>query len=571
MSDENTGKDDTIGEDDSSSKGPQLVLLTNTDAAVPSAPLDEDGSANTEGADDSVAGVLQPTLIRRQVHKLLDSRKFTDRKKLVMLQRFIWKTEEKCGSKWIRANKQAWLFDGIRLTPMRVTMKDTRWIDFICWKYGLVENEKITHSVTAALRSLTRYAAGYDMQLKRFSHFDQMEGALYLSCYNGKCFRLDGNSVSIVPNGTACIFLDDDGGVPIDIDLERDVQPSGMYDATIVDDVNFLAETDSMTTAAHQRDLFRIWSYFIAFADLAPTKPILVLTGQAGSGKTMSAKRVQTIATGQSMAIVVGQTMEKDFGVTLLRLTPTALLDNIDNEIPWLNDVIASYTTNGTFPRRVLYTDDETMLITPSTFLTISTRSPKLFSREDIADRLIPLRVARREENVGFISEHELLQNVSRNRRWTYGEWLYNLNQIVKTYNESENRFTGAVADRMADFYRMAMIIGLTLGYTESYLDQLLAALRAERKALKLEGSSIDGMLDIWLQADENAGRFMLLGQLFDELKKLAEERKLPFIKTPRTFFAKFKEAEPSLDGKLIVEKKPIKNNVFAYAFTRKF
>ena len=153
---------------------------------------------------------------------------------------------------------------------------------------------------------------------------------------------------------------------------------------------------------------FIVWIFALALPDMMPTKPILLLEGAMGSGKTAAVQLLQYALMGESRPMILQRNKEDDFGVLLLR-SPIALFDNTDSYIDWVPDAICAYTTAGVWNKRRLYTDDESMVIKPHAFIAIASKNPASFRREDVADSCVILRLVRRSE---FSSIKALVQKV---------------------------------------------------------------------------------------------------------------------------------------------------------------
>src|SRR5690606_19245477 len=142
--------------------------------------------------------------------------------------------------------------------------------------------------------------------------------------------RLTGGEVEIVSAGEDGIFFaDDDGGVP----CEPDIAPHGVLLDKLTN-LHFAESGLSGITPDQQRKALIIWMFALAFPDLMPTKPLLLLEGTQGSGKSATCQLIQLALMGASSPMILSKNKEDDFGVLLLR-SPIAVFDNTDSYIDW--------------------------------------------------------------------------------------------------------------------------------------------------------------------------------------------------------------------------------------------
>lgn len=448
--------------------------------------------------------------------------------------------------------------NGWRLFP--ITKRPGPFTSWICSKYGILHTDPVGQRVIDALHNFA-LEFGRRVELKRFAHYSHEENALYLSRYDGSCYRLDGHDVHIVPNGQACVFADDDGGVAC---MDPKIGPNQLLLPTLVDCINFVPITSSGITAEIQKRLFTIWLFSVAFSDRIPAKPILIVEGEKGSGKTTLLENIQTVLHGRKYVLSVGQGDQDDFAVSLIR-KPICVLDNIDTYIDWLPDMLCAYTTGASTSRRKKYSDDEQILLTPKAFLTVSTRNPISFQRDDVADRSVILRVGRRDS---FSGTSLITNDLVSNRDMLYGEWMYYLNKILfefSTYHMVDNQ-----DHRLADFAETAYYVGRAIGMSSEDIDQTMAAAQVERDMLITNGDPTLDLLDRWLGTAKNNNREISGVDLFGELAELAKQFNMTFYKSVKQFVGKLLAAQQVLEQEFGMVKKQAKGRGYVFKFERK-
>lgn len=417
-----------------------------------------------------------------------------------------------------------------------------RFLAYIHQMYGLEPTENYTKTVYDLFRSYALGGNGITVELRRFAAYNSATKTAYMSTYTGHHWKIDGKDITRIPTGEdEVFFIDDDGGVPV----EPDIGPHGLL-LDYLTSLNF-AEGIGGITAEQQRKAMIVWIFALAFPDLMPTKPLLMLEGAMGSGKSAAVQLVQLILMGAVKPMTISKNQEADFGVILLR-SPIAVLDNVDTYIDWVADKICSYTTNGTFPKRKLFTDDEEVVIKPHAFLAVASKNPASFRREDVADRCIIIRLDRRERFTRFA---KLQEESFELRPKLFGEYLYYVNRIVEEIRGGAYDESATEIHRMADYAALARVVGKVLGWTIEDVEDMMAGLQNERDAFINEEDPLVDLLNKWLEypvkmGPINSGRPMDIHMLFKELNALAEHHKIQWYKHSRTLSQKLRSAHIS-------------------------
>lgn len=384
-------------------------------------------------------------------------------------------------------------------------------------RYGVLHNEKLGRLVYSVLAKEAMKAEV--VQIKRFSYYDITNHVLYLSRFDGTCYRLDGQSITVVSNGKYVLFADDDGGITC---TEPEIDNHKLLFKHLVDDISYAESTEGGLTPEEQKALLHTWLYCLPFEEFIAGKPLLLLVGEPGAGKTFGLKRIQQVLHGrQQITMLARSWSEEDLSVALMR-NHIAVLDNVDGFVEWLPDALASYCTNGSWVRRKRYTDLGQTISKPRSFIAVTTHTPTSFYRADIADRSLILRFARR---VTFGSERAIFETLNTLRPKLYGEWIYNMNRLVnqlKTFNQDDNTDL-----RMSDFSSFIKLVGTVVGVP---VDTALQKIRQEQVTFSVESDSTVELIKLWLQSNNNnQDRWVNSLELFCELAEVAHERSLGF------------------------------------------
>jgi len=410
-----------------------------------------------------------------------------------------------------------------------------KFLAYLFGMYGIDSHDP----ASAAVYGLARHHAllnGLQVDLRRFTAYNTESKTVYFSGYNGRMWRIDGGTPEEIVNGEEGIFfIDDDEGSHV----EPDYGPHGiLFD--MLANLNYDKGAGGINPD-QQRRMLITWMFACAFPDMFPHKPLMLVEGAYGSGKTLGVTLIQQALTGRMRPMSVSKHQEKDFGVILLR-SPIAMLDNQDTFQEWLQDQICTYATYGDFPKRKLYSDDEEMIIKPQSFVAITSKNPSTFRREDIVDRLLIMRLKRYEQ---FRNAKKIMAEIAEQRSKIFGEFMWYVNLIVEAMRnevipEQQEKW------RMSDFATFTRYVGYVLGWTQEEIDDTLDAMQAERDVFAAENDPILEVLHRWITyrvrgQPSNIGREVELTTLFREMKRLTDAEDITFYKHHSTLADKLR------------------------------
>lgn len=146
-------------------------------------------------------------------------------------------------------------------------------------RYGINAKEHGFGRVLADLESES-HANGRKIEIRRLAYYDHETKRLYVSRFDGYAYRLDGDSVTKVKNGTDDVFFFDERLSWHPYNYKSNVAP-GEFDRKLINSVNF---AESTLSKDEQRKLLKLWLMGVFFGSIQPTKIILLVLGDHGSG-----------------------------------------------------------------------------------------------------------------------------------------------------------------------------------------------------------------------------------------------------------------------------------------------
>jgi hypothetical protein len=326
-----------------------------------------------------------------------------------------------------------------------------------------------------------------------FSHYDHETNRIYLSNFSNQVYRISQDQIELCENGVdGVLFLPNK-----DYDkfiFEKPSWRDSLWDEKILSQVKF---SNKGLHPSEAKMLFLIWILTLFFPELFPTKVILAFIGVKGSGKTSAARRVLQIIHGVKSNVTPIPKEASDFDAIVTN-NSLIVLDNADTKNPWLDDRLAIAATGGTTKKRKLYTTNEFMEATIQCHLMITARDPH-FRRDDVADRVLPLKVERQNK---FKGENRLIREISENRDRLMSELIeFAQEGLIALAQAKDEDDIGSF--RMADFSSFAAKLGRHAGI-ENKIKEIFRKISAEQSQFALEDNPLFILLYRWVQKNPN-------------------------------------------------------------------
>jgi hypothetical protein len=376
---------------------------------------------------------------------------------------------------------------------------------------------------------------GLETTIHPFARYER--NTLYVYKGQEKVYKITGESWSIVPNGT-------DGILFLNPDMESVIDSSDVASSHGLEFVIQLPHFDGKgnLTSKQEAQLYRLWVYSIFFESLLPTKPILLLLGEKGSGKSMGLRALLRALLGKKAQVL--SLSKEDAFIAAITSHHLAAFDNLDGEIKWLPNHLATAATGGDVPLRKLYTTNELARYPLRCFLALTAREPDSLTRDDVVDRLLTLRVDRIDS---YTPESQILTSIDEARPTIWKELLTTLQRIVKVLEAAHSHPT---THRLADFASLALNIGPVLGIEEKDVKELLEGMDSEKADFALEHNPLYPLLIDWL---ENKGmkdrQWITTKDLFDEMQELLPSKEKFPKKSASALGRELGRMKPELKG----------------------
>lgn len=356
--------------------------------------------------------------------------------------------------------------------------------------------------------------------------------AIYLSNGDGRLVKISADGVTLADNGTDGVLF------PVGRTLApwNLVQPQDAFETCSL-------FRDAHCGAAHGPDLLRLWLY--SLPTNPRSKPPLCLAGEIGSGKTRLAKGIAELYGLPFLAAKVEENAEANFWPSIDQ-GGLFTLDNADTRCHWLADALANAATDGCSQRRRLYTDAETVTLRARAWIAVTTANPTFASDAGLADRLLLLRLARRD---GETSDTKLTDQILAARDGALSHVADTLRKALADNSPTP----GGLNWRHPDFAAFAVKVGRALGREAECVAALQQA-EADKSVFCLENDPVAAALLAYLRvAGTFTGTAAELGpKLCEADPTLNEPRPL----NPRRLGKRLSALWPHLERSLATAKK---------------
>jgi DNA primase len=427
-------------------------------------------------------------------------------------------------------------------------------------RYGVNQSEAEHEFLTNDLRTEAE-VNGEQTDVHQFAFYDKTQHVLYVSNHANQIYRLNGESVDLVDNGTdGVLFLGD----PLHEPFEYKPKAGGAKIwSLVVDPIAFAPGGEVNLNPDEQKQIFLIWVYSLFFESLQPTKPLQFFLGPKGSGKTTRQRIIGRWLFGKHFDVIPINREKEDSFVAAITNNCFVALDNVDANIPWLPDRLAQTATGQRIQLRELYTTNTERVYFPKCFLSLNAREPK-FKRDDVVDRLLLFRVERIEK---FRAERDILGEIETHRDALWSELLDDLNQIVAALKTDNEKFTSPF--RMADWAELGWRIAKIGGKAAEFL-RLLEKMDRARSEFLIEDHPIVECLEAWIDNPDNVRREVKVSQLFEEFSAIAQEHKIAFgYKSPKSLGIQLRHILSNLSNDFEVGERKV-SKIWHYTFVPK-
>lgn len=363
---------------------------------------------------------------------------------------------------------------------------------------------------------------GEEREVVRVAAWDDKTQTLRVSGFGGTVHVMDGERITQEDNGEHVLFDDSPWWEPYDPDFDNASGAALRWSTLELPPLDGNQEMQALG--------LRAWVLATFFVELCPTRPLLVLVGERGSGKTMTLRVLLRLMFGPG-AEVSGVPDKRDGFTAAAAANHIIVLDNLDEFTPWLRDKLARLSTGTLDHYRKLYSSNEEGVVRYRTWVALTARTPDTLRRDDLADRIL-LMPTRHIKETERRPERDFLDRVRAIRNAWWADVLQALNQIVASIRRGELSSTTTL--RMGDWESLGRLVARNEG-VEDLWNGFVVNLKRQQSAFLLEDSLIVEGIEMWMINRKNHGRTVSARELRKELSEILFGDDRPTKDWPKT------------------------------------
>lgn len=391
--------------------------------------------------------------------------------------------------------------------PVQLSQRSDYLRTMLSVEFGLNEAEQTQHYV---VNDLCSYAFSLpDVgSVCALSQYEANGPAILLHMGRKEVWRITSNSITPVQNGSqGYVFPWTNVNESFRPNLETNIDwGNELFQESLKSIIDI--------EPRHALAILKVWTMFILLRGSCPSRPILALFGQPGSGKSTVFRKVYAFLYGRRRALGAVTTRDDfDYAVSTDALV---VLDNLDTWEQWLPDRLALSAASSDRTKRKLYTDVDTVTLRRQAILGITAHNPQ-FGREDVADRLLILNFKRLSL---FEAESTLLNKISNGRNALWGSLVKDLQKVLAQEIPAEYpQF------RVEDFAKIGSWIAQGLECVKDFSEALTYLVGSQRKFVLEEDQILVDALERYVNKQNGNGpQWETASSLWAKLESLSPD-----------------------------------------------
>ncbi|MHA1341024.1 MAG: hypothetical protein ACTSO2_13710 [Promethearchaeota archaeon] len=301
------------------------------------------------------------------------------------------------------------------------------------------------------------------VKIFKYFHYNQDDNEIYFTDFRSGYYIITENHVFHYFNGENDIYFiytNEEDYINIDFEDIENKDLTEFFNKFNFEE-NFLKKMDYV-------NVLYAYTLSVVFDSIINAKPILMIRGQQGSGKTTLSRELLRFLIGskaQAIRLDYSKTDELD---VILSNYKYILLDNVEYINKAIQDAMAIASTNGIKIKRKLYTTNQTIEFNYSCFIIATAINPRL-RRSDIVDRMILINLKRFKE---FIPDEDIMLTKETLNEY-YASFFNTLMKMLKILKE------GNIPEyykkyRLSSFYRIFSVALLSLDIEDIDIEEIL-------------------------------------------------------------------------------------------------
>lgn len=437
---------------------------------------------------------------------------------------------------------------------------DSQELKNLLTKWGINASESIFRYVMQELFVFIADTA-IEIEIHRFAYYDEEKFTLYL--YNTPKFilKITDKTVATIENG--------DEGV-----MFAELKDYKAFDIVNIDkNTNYLYEYFIKNLNFEQNEygidvykLVELWFFSLFFESILDTKPLFVVIGEKGSGKTSFLRRIGQFLVGDKFNVTSVNTDNKNL-ISMVTNNYLIVIDNMDSPTTQINDTLARISTGQVIKMRQLYTTNTEVEYPVKCFVALTSRK-RQFQRDDISDRLICVFLKRFND---FFGEHGLKKKNMAMRNIIMSYVVSKLQSIIGNLKKNKDKSYSTVF-RIADFAEFAFR-SVSSDKEVKELEDMFLALSKQQKDFATREDVIYMILKEIVGDKAYQGKKFSSPNLYKIFKSKAEDYGLDkffngVYTSPKAITSQLMHIKDNISDEIIINRKKGNGNSYYYSFS---
>ena len=367
----------------------------------------------------------------------------------------------------------------------QITKKDRTFSSFIFENYGICNATPGFKILIANLDN--KCLKNKEIKIKKQFYFSGDDDCFFIPTTNNQLLRCSKEGIEKIPNGSGGILIkSSDEFVPFSYTKNPKMNNISLQDI-IADGLSCPKVSSFFLNINEAVFLLEIIIYFILFSQTMPTRPIIEVRGEHGTGKSSLLKSIGLFMFGKNFDLSLIPRERRELEVEFANNT-FCCFDNVDRSLNQsLKDALAAVATGCGIRTRQLFTTDKQKRYSPSPVIGMTTRTtPFSANDDDLINRLIIFQLTKR---VNFKPENQIKHKLLQARDSIMSSVINKIPSVIKGLKTNTPIDVGPF--RMADFAEFAGKVAIPIFMDRYSKDEIEKRLKQAFKKLQASQQAV--------------------------------------------------------------------------------
>jgi len=416
----------------------------------------------------------------------------------------------------------------------QITKKDRTFSAFIFENYGICSATPGFKILVGTLDN--ECLKNNKIEIKKQFYFNENDGCFLIPTANNQLLRCSEGEIKEIANGSEGVLIKPSDEVDPFSFIKNPKKNNIKLQEILADGLSCPETSSFFLNNEEAAFLLEIIIFFILFCQSMPTRPIILVRGEKGTGKSTLFKMLGLLIYGKYFKLSLIPRGRRDLEVEFANNT-FCCFDNVDRSLKQSQkDVLAAVATGCGMRTRQLFTTGKQKRYSPLPVIGMTTRTtPFSADDDDLIERQVIFQLAKRDS---FTPETKIIRKVLQNRDSIMSSVVNKIPSVLKGLKTDSPIDVGPF--RMADFSDFAEKVAIPIfknRYSneeiEKRLVKVFVKLRASQQAV-LCANPLHYVLDDYVNKEVKNSKpiTILTSDLFNKLITIDKKMAYGFSKS---------------------------------------